>query len=166
MLRRAKWRVEPRPRITASTGSAGRAPSLAGSKGKSLPAGAGPPFRSSPPSAPVGGSAASLQGSLAHGFLQRPERREILGRTPGDEARPVVLPAEARGQRSWPGLRQPVEQLQRQPCEPGPGRHREEGGGAGAQHGGNPPAGLPEQPFQDGVEGWLHVAGRAGTGPP
>ena len=75
-----------------------------------------------------------------------------------------MLPAEARGQRSWPGLRQPVEQLQRQPCEPGPGRHREEGGGAGAQHGGNPPAGLPEQPFQDGVEGWLHVAGRAGTG--
>ena len=88
----------------------------------------------------------------------------VLGRTPCDEA-PCSAAAEARGQRflgrdAPPAARATPAAAVRARAR----RHREEGGGAGAQHGGNPPAGLPEQPFQDGVEGWLHVAGRASTG--
>ncbi len=46
------------------------------------------------------------------------------------------------------------------PGEPWPGRHREESGGGGAQACGHALAGLPEQPFQEGVEGCLRVGGR------
>ena len=57
------------------------------------------------PYALVGGSFVPLQCGLAHGFLQGLERREILGRAPGDEAGLVAVSSELERQR--PELRSP-----------------------------------------------------------
>ena len=68
---------------------------------------------------------------------------------------PERLAAPAEGERQWPEPRrgQPVEEVERQPGEPEPGRHREQAGGAGTQHARGAPAGVSEQPLQQAIEG-------------
>ena len=102
--------------------------------------------RSRSPNAPVGGSAAPLQGGLAHGLFQQPERRQVLGRAPGDEAGPVTASAELERQR--PELRrgQPAQEVQGQPSEPGAGRQQ-------------------EQPDRTGIGKPVSASGRRSAGP-
>ena len=113
----------------------------------------------------------ALQRGLPHRPLERAERSQLLGRAPGHDAGPVALPAEARIDGTEPQPPQAFEELDRQPGEPGHGRHQERAGGARPQHGRGMPAGLPEQQIQEMVEGRRPgtggiAAGGAGTGAP
>ena len=85
--------------------------------------------------------------------FEQAEGLQVLGGAPGDEPGAAAVRAEGERQRPEPRPGQPVEVVERQPGEPGAGRHREQAGGAGAQHGRGAPAGFAEQPFQQAVEG-------------
>ncbi len=91
--------------------------------------------------------------AVAQRLFEQAERLEVLGGAPGDEAGASAAPAEGERQRPEPRRGQPVEVVERQPGEPGPGRHREQAGGAGPEHGRGAPAGVAEQPLQQAVEG-------------
>lgn len=69
---------------------------------------------------------------IAHAFLKRPERRQVLGRTPGDEASPLAVAAEGGWQ--GPELRvvQPFGEAQGQAGELWAGGHQEQAGRAGS----------------------------------
>ena len=72
---------------------------------------------------------------VAHGLLQRPERRQVLGRAPGDETRAVAVAPEFDRQRPDETAGQTVQQLRREPCEPGAAGQGKEARGAEAQDG-------------------------------
>ena len=94
-----------------------------------------------------------LDRAVAQRLFEQAEGLQILGGAPGDEAGAAAAPAEGERQRPEPRRGQPVEVVERQPGEPGPGRHREQAGGAGPQHGRGAAAGVAEQPLQQAVEG-------------
>ena len=75
------------------------------------------------------------QRGVAHGLLQRPERRQVFGRAPGDEARAVAVAPDVHRQGPDGPAGQAVQQFQREPGEPGAAGQDEQAGGAEAQDG-------------------------------
>ena len=94
-----------------------------------------------------------LDRAVVQRLFEQAEGFQVLGGAPGDEAGAAAVPSKGERQRPEPRHGQPVEVVERQPGEPGPGRHREQAGGAGPQHGRGAPAGVAEQPLQQAVEG-------------
>ena len=102
---------------------------------------------------------AALQRRVAHRLLEQPERRQVLGRAPGDEAGPVAAAPEPERQRPERHPGQPVEEVERQPGEPRAGCQQEQPGRIGAEKGLHPPAGPCVERVQDPVQGRRAAAG-------
>ena len=68
------------------------------------------------------------------------------------EACPVAVSSYRNWQWLEPGAGQPVEEVKRQPGEPGALSHREQPGRAGPENGRDAPSGVAEQTFQHAVE--------------
>ena len=102
---------------------------------------------------------AALQRRVAHRLLEQPERRQVLGRAPGDQAgRAAAAPEpERQGPEGRPG--QPVQEVERQPGEPGAGSEQEQPGRIGAEDGLHPPAGPCVERVQDPVRGRAAAGG-------
>ena len=75
------------------------------------------------------------QRRVAHGLFQRPERRQVFGRAPGDEARAVAVSSDVDRQGPDEAGGQPFQQFRREPGEPRAGRQGKQAGGAEAEDG-------------------------------
>ena len=84
-----------------------------------------------------GGLPLFSQRCVAHRLSEQPERRQVLGRAPGDEAGPVAVASEAHRQGPEVAV-ECMQELQRQPGEIRTGRHRKRSGGTGADDGPRP----------------------------
>ena len=81
------------------------------------------------------GSAGVAERDVAHDGLELAERRQVLGRAPGDEAGAVGVAPEPDRQGPEEGAREAVEEGEREPGEVGAAGHEEQPGGARPQDG-------------------------------
>ena len=96
---------------------------------------------------------------LAHDRLEPAQRRQILGRAPGDEPRAVAVASEPHRQGLEEPARQAVQEGEREPGEVGTVGHHVEPGGARAQDGPHARRDSLAQSFEERVERGAAVAG-------